>query len=73
MNKPNIVYPDADDDTAKIFSGELGLRLKKIGNFEFFNGEPTSATEFKSRICNADAIILGWQLPVDVMKSAKNS
>ena len=72
MNKPNIVYPDADDDTAKIFSGELGLRLKKIGNFEFFNGEPTSATEFKSRICNADAIILGWRIPVDVMKSAKN-
>ena len=72
MNKPIIVYPDADTDTAKIFSGELGLRLKKIGNFEFFNGEPTCDNEFKNRIRYADAIILGWRLPVDVMKIAKN-
>ena len=72
MNKPIIVYPDADNDTAEIFSGDLGFRLKKIGYFQFFNGEPTSDNEFKRRICNADAIILGWRLPVDVMKSAKN-
>ena len=72
MNKPIIVYPDADSDTAEIFSGELGHRLKKIGDFEFFNGEPDSDNEFKDRIRNADAIILGWRLPVGVMKSAKN-
>ena len=71
VNKPIIVYPDADNDTAEIFSGELGIRLKKIGNFEYFNGEPTCDNEFKNRIRNADAIILGWRLPVDVMKMQK--
>ena len=38
MNKPNIVYPDSDDDTAKIFSGELGLRLKKLEILNFSMG-----------------------------------
>ena len=67
MNKPIIVYPDADSDTDEIFSGELGHRLKKIGDFEFFNGDPDSDNEFIDRIRNADAIILGWRLPVGVM------
>ena len=71
MSKPIIVYPDADEETVKIFSSGLADCINKFGNFKIFEGTPSNDIEFLNRIRNAEAIILGWSLPSEVMLAAK--
>ena len=72
MRKPIIVYPDADDETVQIFSSDLSARLNKLGRFKIFEGIPASDEDFLSRVGEAEAVILGWAMPSEVMLALKN-
>jgi D-3-phosphoglycerate dehydrogenase len=57
--------------------GELmaGARLEKLqqaGQFTAHFGRPENDQQFVQRIGDANALMLGWGLPVDVMKAAPN-
>ena len=71
MRKPIIVYPDADDETVQIFSSDLSARLNKLGRFKIFEGIPASDEDFLSRVGEAEAVILGWAMPSEVMLALK--
>lgn len=72
MKKPVIVYPDADEESLKAFSGDLLNRLENVGSFKIFRGTPKDDEEFKNRVIDAEVIILGWKISQKVIESAKN-
>lgn len=67
-----IVYPDANERIAELMSGARLERIRQAGELVVHTGKPESNTQFTERIGDADALMLGWQLPVDVMRAAPN-
>ena len=65
-----IVYPDADADMMDMFAGERLARLEAFGNFRACPGRPTDHVQYLERIAGAAGLMLGWDLPVEVMKQA---
>ncbi|WP_353987248.1 2-hydroxyacid dehydrogenase [Ruicaihuangia caeni] len=65
-----IVFADGDPLAAELLAGELGQRLESLGSFELHAQAPTSNEEFADRIKDADGILLGWHLPLEVLRSA---
>ncbi len=63
-----IIYPDADEDDDLVAGKRLDL-LRKLGNFEIHHGPPKDHTEFAKRVQSANALLLGWSLPVEVMRT----
>ncbi len=65
-----IVYPDAEDNLAPLFTGERLRRLERLGKFTAYYGGPPSSEEYIKRISGADAIISGWGLTNEVLEAA---
>ena len=65
-----IVYPDADPDENSVLN-EVGVdRLAAHGALRVHHGVPQSHEEYLSRIKDANALIVGWSLPAEVMANA---
>ena len=71
MPPRTIVYPDADEAVRPLFADERRARLERIGTFAIHFGRPESVREYVERIRGASAVLLGWNLPVEVMKDAR--
>ena len=68
----HIVYPDAEESLAPLFTGERLARLEKLGKFTAYYGGPPSTEEYIERIGNAKAIISGWGLPNEVLNAVSD-
>ena len=69
-SKRVIVYPDADPDEDTVLT-EVGVdRLAAYGALRVHDGVPQSNEEYTSRIKDANAMIVGWSLPAEVMANA---
>ena len=68
--KKLIIYPDGEADTASDLGESNIARLQSLGDFELYAKPPADNKEFSERIADADAIMLGWNLPVSVMEQA---
>lgn len=67
-----IVYPDADESVRPLFADERRARLERFGAFAIHFDRPESVQEYAERIQNASALLLGWDLPVEVMQKARH-
>ena len=71
MNKKRvIVYPDADPEENKVLAQAGGGHLAAYGKLIIHHGAPESHEEYVSRIKDANALIVGWSLPAEVMAKA---
>ena len=65
-----IVYPDADGDMAALIAGPRLARLEALGRFTIHHGKPADEAEYLARIDGAAGLLLGWDLPAQVMAAA---
>jgi len=72
VNRARIVYPDANEHVAELMSGARLEKIQAAGSFTAYTGRPPSEQAFSERIGDATALMLGWDLPVAVMKAAPN-
>jgi len=72
MGSARIVYPDANQHIVELMTGARLERLQVAGQFTAHVGQPENDGHFIERIGDASALMLGWGLPVDVMKAAPN-
>ena len=70
MSNVHIVYPDAGNDIDARMAGARMERIREIGEFTAYTGRPQSEQQFIERIADADALMLGWELPLAVMQAA---
>jgi len=70
-HKIKIVYPDSERSEIER-NIEFFDRLRAFADFQIFTGRPVDNAEFVARIHDADGILLGWGMPGDVMRQAKN-
>ena len=68
----HIVYPDAEENMASLFSGERLARLERLGKFSIYYGVRPTTDEFIKRIGNANGVLSGWGLNNDVLRAANN-
>ena len=66
---PVIVYPDAEESELERFE-PLFDRLGRIADFRAYCGRPGSFSAYHERIADANALLLGWDLPKQVMEQA---
>lgn len=68
---PSIVYVDANEASSELFRS-LGLfeRLQALGALTVHDGVPESAADFVSVVGNAEVIIVGGNLPDEVLVQA---
>jgi D-3-phosphoglycerate dehydrogenase len=57
-----IVYPDADEKSAALVTGNRLAKLETLGEFEIFLDEQPDDAAFIERLADADAAISGWGL-----------
>jgi len=69
-NKRVIIYPDADPEENQVLARAGGDRLAAYGTLIIHHGAPESHEEYVSRIKDANALIVGWSLPAEVMATA---
>ena len=67
---PKIVYPDAGEHLEEELSEASRQRLDALGGLEAHYGRPESHEAYLHRIGDAQAILLGWDLPAEVMLAA---
>jgi D-3-phosphoglycerate dehydrogenase len=67
-----IVYPDAEDSLAELFTGGRLARLEALGEFAVHYGRPADQADFLARMAEAHAVLLGWGLPVEALRAAQN-
>ena len=65
-----IIYPDADPDEDQVLARAGANRLATYGTLTVHHGAPDSHEEYTSRIKDANALIVGWSLPAEVMAQA---
>ena len=66
----HIVYPDAAQNLAAVFTGERLARLESLGKFTVYYGERPSTAECIERIGNANAVLSGWGLNNEVLRAS---
>lgn len=66
-----VVFPDADPDLADQLGDARGL-LAGIAELRVFIGRPGSLEEYRARIAGATALLLGWELPTEVLRFASS-
>ncbi len=66
-----ITYPDADGNEIALHARHFE-RLRTFADLEIYVGRPGSTREYLHRVAHAQGILLGWDLPGDVMRSAEN-
>lgn len=71
MSDVRIVYPDANPHIAELFDDARLARVHGVGGFAIHTGEPENEDDFIDRIGDANAVMLGWGMPVDVMRAAR--
>jgi len=71
IEKPLIVYPDADGDEEELYAKQFA-RIREVANLKIHTGRPASNEEYIQRITDAHGILLGWDLPSEVMQFAAN-
>ncbi len=64
-----IVCPDDSDDTKEFLTTELKEELQQLGSFAWFDGRPESLDSYLERLEGADGILLGWDIPAEVLSS----
>ena len=62
-----IVYPDASEGIEEILAGRRRESLEKLGELKIFYDAPPDHQEFLRRVDGANALLVGWALPVEVM------
>lgn len=67
---PKIVYPDAGEHLEKELSEASRQRLDALGGLVVHYGRAESDEAYVRRIGDARAILLGWDLPAEVMLAA---
>ena len=67
---PKIVYPDAGEHLDRELSEASRQRLDALGGLAVHYGRPESDEAYLRRIGDARAILLGWDLPAEVMLAA---
>jgi D-3-phosphoglycerate dehydrogenase len=72
MSGARIVYPDADRKIGELMAGARLEKLQQAGQFTAHFGRPENDQQFLQRIGDANALMLGWGLPVEIMKAAPN-
>ncbi len=72
MSGVRIVYPDANRHIGELMAGSRLEKVQQAGQFSAHIGPPENDQQFIQRVGNANALMLGWGLPVDVMKAAPN-
>ncbi|GMQ95732.1 MAG: hypothetical protein BMS9Abin14_185 [Gammaproteobacteria bacterium] len=72
MSGVRIVYPDANPHIGELMTGARLERAQEVGQFTAHVGQPENDQQFIERIGDANALMLGWGLPVDVMNAAPN-
>ena len=72
MSDVRIVYPDANPHIGEQMTGARLERLRQVGQFTAHVGQPASDQQFIARIGDADALMLGWGLPAEIMNAAPN-
>ena len=65
-----IVFADADPPMMPLMVGERLARVEALGAFALYEGMAADIADYEARISNATALIIGWELPVDVMRKA---
>ena len=70
-DKPLVVYPDADGDEETLYPA-LFQRLRETVELRVHCGRPATEAEYVERIRDARGILLGWDLPADVMQHASD-
>jgi D-3-phosphoglycerate dehydrogenase len=72
MSGVRIVYPDANRHMGELMTGSCLEKVQQAGQFAAHIGQPENDQQFIDRIGDANALMLGWGLPVEVMKAAPN-
>jgi D-3-phosphoglycerate dehydrogenase len=72
MSGIRIVYPDANRQIGELMTGARLEKLQQAGQFTAHVGQPENDQQFVQRIGDANALMLGWGLPVEIMKAAPN-
>lgn len=68
-HRPLVVYPDADGDEEKLYPSQFS-RIRKVADLKVYHGQPDSNQDYVDRIKDAQGILLGWDLPGEVMRQA---
>lgn len=63
-----IVFPDAGENILSLLGQDLVDQLETVGSLEIYKGTPASETDFMERTKNANAILLGWNIPNQVIE-----
>ncbi len=64
-----IVYPDADEKSAKLITGARLAKLESLGEFKIYCDEEPDDAAFIERLADADAAISGWGLSNAVLSA----
>lgn len=64
-----VVFPDADADLLDQLRDAAGV-LDGVAEMRVCVGRPASLDEYRTRIRGANAVLLGWELPIDVLDAA---
>ncbi|MBV9001450.1 MAG: hypothetical protein JO304_20495, partial [Solirubrobacterales bacterium] len=64
-----VVFPDADADLLDQLRDAAGI-LAGVAEMRVCVGRPGSLDEYRTRIRGANAVLLGWELPTDVLDAA---
>ncbi len=65
-----IVFADADPPQVPLMVGARLARVEALGAFSVYEGFAANAADYEARIAGATAIMIGWELPVEVMRKA---
>ena len=65
-----IVFADADPPMVPLMAGDRLARIEALGAFAVYEGLAADSADYEARIANATAIMIGWDLPVEVMRKA---
>ena len=65
--KPRVVYPDASADVERLLESEQGKRLRARADVRVHQGRPKDIDEYLDRTAGAAGMLLGWELPTDVL------
>ena len=65
-----IVYADADPPLVPLFAGGRLARLEALGTFALYEGLAADASDYEARIAGVTALMIGWDLPLEVMRAA---
>lgn len=68
-HKPLVVYPDADGDEEELYPSQFA-HIRHIADLKVYHGQPESNQDYVDRIKDAQGILLGWDLPGEVMRQA---